>query len=113
MTLDVIEKVYEEKSKERERIRKKTLSDVQAALSQLRNEVNFDDAYIFGSVTSPNCFHDQSDIDLAFKGLDADKLFFTTAYLSRKLERDINIVNLEEIHFKEKILKTGTRWKKD
>ncbi len=113
MGLEVIEKIYQEKSKERERIRKKALREISVVLELLRKEILFEDVFIFGSVTNPSQYYEQSDIDLAFKGLERDKLFFVTGYLSRHLERDINVVDLEEIHFKEKILKTGIRWKKD
>ncbi len=113
MGLEVIEKVHQKKRAKKEKTRKKALRDISTVLELLKKDVFFEDAYLFGSVTKPFQFHEHSDIDLAFKGLDGDKLFFATGFLSRYLERDVNVVPLEDIHFKDKILKQGIKWKND
>lgn len=112
MSLEIIKKVYEEKSKNRERTRVETLERVKTALAELSEEVSFKKAYIFGSVTTPYRFTDRSDVDLAFSALAEDRLFYVTGRLSRSLERDVNVVDLDELRFREKILKTGVEWKK-
>lgn len=113
MGLEVIRKVYKRKSEEREILRKRVLKDVFKALENLRDEVSFEEAYIFGSVTEPYRFGEHSDIDFAFIGLDRDKLFFAAAFLSRYLNRDANVMHLGQIHFKDKILRSGIKWKRD
>lgn len=113
MSLEVIKEIYKKKAEERERLRLKTIKDTFEAIKRLAEVASFQEAYIFGSVTEPYQFGESSDIDIAFKGLDRDRLFFAVSFLSRCLGRDVNIVHIENIHFKEKILKDGMRWKKE
>ena len=79
----------------------------------LKEKGIFSEVYVFGSLTKPYQFNEYSDIDLAFQKLDKDQLFSVVGYLSRNLNREINAVCLEEVHFKEKILKEGIRWRSD
>lgn len=113
MGMEVIKNVYKRKLEERENLRLNLLEDVNRVLGKLLREVRFEEAYIFGSLTRPYRFSEASDIDIAFKALDKDRLFFTVGFLSRELERDVNVVEIENIHFKDKILREGIRWKKD
>ena len=113
MGLEIIRKVYKKKAEEGERLRLKTIKDTFEAIQRLREEVPFQEAYLFGSVTETYQFGTSSDIDIAFKGLDRDRLFFAVSFLSRYLERDVNVVHIEGIDFKDKILKEGMRWKKE
>lgn len=112
MDLNVIRDIYKRKSESREKLRQDLLSGVFLALKRLASEVSFEKAYIFGSVTKPYQFTEFSDIDIAFSGLDKDKLFFTASFLSRELDRDVNIIYIEDVHFKDKILKEGIEWKR-
>ncbi|MFQ5454994.1 MAG: nucleotidyltransferase family protein [Nitrospirota bacterium] len=89
------------------------MKNVFTALERLSEEVSFEEAYIFGSITKPYQFGDFSDVDIAFKGLDKDKLFFTISFLNRLIGRDISVVIIETAHFKDKILREGIRWKRD
>lgn len=111
MGLEIIKEVYKKKSEERERLRTRVIQDTLKALERLSEEVSFREAYIFGSLVKPYQFGKFSDVDIAFSGLDKDKLFFVTSFLSRYLERDVNVVHIEDIHFKDKILKEGIKWK--
>jgi len=113
MKLDTIKKIYKENSEENEKLRKKAIETISQALIALKDEFIFEEAYIFGSVTKPYKFKKPSDIDIAFTKLDRDKLFFAVSFLSRYLKRSINVVHLEDVHFREKIMKEGIRWKKD
>lgn len=113
MRLEVIKEIYKKKAEEREQLRLKTIKDTFEAIKRLAEVAFFQEAYIFGSVTEPYQFGESSDIDIAFKKLDRDRLFFAVSFLSRWLGRDVNIVHLENIHFKERILKDGMRWKEE
>jgi uncharacterized protein len=113
LSLETIEKVYERKAGENERLRLETLERLMASLKALNETVRFEAVYIFGSLTIPYRFTDRSDIDLAFQGLDGEWLFYVTGKLSDFLGIDVNAVQLEEVHFKEKILRTGIEWKKN
>lgn len=112
MRLEVIGNIYKRKKEERERLREACLAMVFNALATFLKEAYFEEAYIFGSVIRPFQFGQLSDIDIAFKGLDKDKLFYATAFFSRELGRDVNIVPIEGVHFSEKIVREGIRWKK-
>lgn len=113
MGIEDIKEVYKKKSGEVELLRKKAVKDTLKMLDKFRNEIFFEEVYLFGSVTEPRHFHEYSDIDIAFRGLDRDNLFYAVAYLSRYLEREVNVVHIEDIHFKEKIFRKGMKWKRD
>ena len=113
MDSEIIKQAYKKKAEQREKLRKELLEKITAALQSLSNEVLFKEAYIFGSVTQKNQFSEQSDIDIAFAGLDRDKLFIVVSFISDKLERDVNVVHIEDIHFRNKIMGEGIRWKKN
>ncbi|MBI2264615.1 MAG: hypothetical protein HYU64_05530 [Armatimonadetes bacterium] len=97
MGFEKIKEVYRQKSEKWEKIRISTLGEVLNALDDLEKETTFENAHIFGSVTRPYRFHESSDIDIAFEGLDRDRLFVAVAFLSRRLERDVNGQHLEDI----------------
>jgi len=113
MGLEIIKKIYEKKIEEREKKRVEILKKTFEALKELSKIVSFKEAYIFGSVTKPYQFGEYSDIDIAFKDFDSDKIFYMTAFLSSYLLRDVNVIDIEKVHFKEKILRESIKWKKD
>ena len=107
--------VAEKRKKERERaekLREKLLSDIDEALSELLQLVPFQDAYIFGSITTPHGFSPDSDVDIAFYGLKDEDFFKTIAFLSRRLARDVDVIQLEGHRLEEKIIRTGIKWKR-
>jgi len=108
-----IRDAYERKDAEREKLRKETLQEVCNILGKLSEEIQFEAAYIFGSVLEKNRFSEHSDVDIAFLGLDSDALFYVTSYISNKIRRDVNIIHLEDISFKDKILMEGLQWKNE
>ncbi len=108
-----IREAYQRKDAEREKLQKKTLKETCNILGKLSEEVQFETAYIFGSVLEKNRFSEHSDVDIAFLGLGRDELFYVTSYISGKIRRDVNIIHLEDISFKDKILSEGFQWKKE
>ena len=54
----------------RERTRIDTIDAIKKALNQLQERYTWDDAYIFGSVSSAGRYGAGSDIDIALSGLD-------------------------------------------
>jgi len=113
MGLELIKSIYERKAEERERARGKFIKSVFDALKKLAGEAYFREAYLFGSVTKPYQFGEASDVDIAFEGLDPEKLFFSVGFLDRELGREVNAVLLENIPFREKILREGIKWKRN
>jgi predicted nucleotidyltransferase len=113
MGIEMFNRLCREKSEKREQLRQRVIEDVFKALGMLHEEVSFKTAYVFGSVIIPHKFWELSDIDIAFEGLERDKLFLAVGYLSRLLQRDVNAVHIEDIHFAEKIGKEAMRWKRN
>ncbi len=101
----------EESKKRLEQMRKKMLSELDQTLSDLYREVKFEEAIVFGSITRRYCFKRNSDIDVAFRGLSDEDFFQTMAYLSERMKRNVDIIQLEKpCRFKEKIVDSGIKW---
>jgi len=94
----------------RERQRRERLEALFQALEKLSRQVPFQEAYIFGSLAKPYRYFDESDIDVAFVGLRDEDFFRAMAFLSRELEADVDVVQLESHPLREKIVKEGIRW---
>lgn len=108
---DLMRKYLRLEAEMRERKRRELLARTISALNKLSSRVKFRGAYIFGSITKPYMFFDSSDVDIAFLGLEEDKLFFTVAFLSEEIGRDVDVIELEKAPFKDKILREGIRWR--
>jgi len=94
----------------REQRRQARLGAVFRALEELSRQVPFQEAYIFGSLAKPYRYFDESDIDVAFVGLRDEDFFRAIAFLSRELEADVDVLQLEGHPLREKIVKEGIRW---
>ena len=103
----------QKKTQEQERIRQEVLQSVYQALNQLSEEYSWDEAFIFGSVTRPGKFSDVSDIDIGIQGLNRFLLYQFVGKISMLLDRDVDVVRLEECRFAEKIMNRGIRWTKN
>lgn len=101
------------KRQQRETLREDVLKASFAALNRLADRVGFDDALLFGSVVQPSRFREGSDVDIGFWNLDNQDFFFTIAFLSRELGRDVDVIQLEQAgQLQQKILREGVSWKK-
>ncbi len=108
---NLVRKAIEKRRQQRETVRQEVLSNVFEALEELTQHVIFDEAYVFGSVTQPYKFRDQSDIDIAFANLQDKNFFFTIAFLSKRLGREVDVVQLESAgKLQHNILREGKRW---
>ena len=96
----------------RERQRLQTVDEVNQAIEQLNRIYQWEDIYLFGSITQPEQFSKRSDIDIGIQGLDKLLHYRFTADLSELLEREVDVVRLEDCSFMETIKKRGIRWKK-
>jgi len=96
---------------ERERLRQEIVALALTALDELAKEIPFQEAYLFGSVARPYRFHPYSDVDIAFVGLPDEHFFRAMAFLSRKLGRAVDVVQLESVRWKDAIMRGGIRWK--
>ncbi|MFH1563321.1 MAG: hypothetical protein ABIF11_07910 [Nitrospirota bacterium] len=107
----VIEKRAKER-KEAEVIRQKLLDEVARLLLDFSGIVPFQEAYIFGSLIKPETFFVDSDIDIAFYGLRDKDFIKAISFLSRHLNRDVDVVQLEGYRLEERIKKEGMKWTK-
>lgn len=86
---------------------------LQAALAWLRSnaaQFGIEQGYLFGSVTQPGRFTARSDVDLAVEGLTPGDPFGLISFLSTAVNRDVDLVPLDQCHFAEKIRREGVRW---
>ena len=80
------------------------------ALKEAFSLFDFKEAYLFGTTTKPYRFYENSDVDIGFIGLRDEDFFPILAYLSRRLQRDVDILQLEYHHLKDKIKREGIQW---
>ncbi|MHB8204211.1 MAG: nucleotidyltransferase family protein [Desulfomonilaceae bacterium] len=99
------------KAEEREKLRQTVLVRLDEALKVLSEKYQWHEAFIFGSVTREGAFHDGSDVDVGIEGLNPLDHYAFVADISSLLERDIDVVLLEECGFAEKIKKKGQKWR--
>lgn len=66
--------------------------------------------YIFGSVTTPDRFTARSDVDLAIETFKVGDVCSLLSVLSTHLNRDVDVVPLDQCHFAPKIRRVGIAW---
>jgi len=108
----LLDQTLKKKRYEQEELRKQTLKKLDKILHEMSKIIPFKGAYIFGSITKPYQFTRESDVDIAFLGLDDCDFFRAMSILSIKLKRDVDIVQLEHHRIKDKIIRDGIKWKK-
>jgi predicted nucleotidyltransferase len=105
-----LDKCLKEKAAKNEKERQRILKDVQAWLDEFGSEYGVQQAYIFGSLTYPNRFHEESDIDIAVEQADPAGFFSMISFLMTDFNRDVDVIPLNKCHFADKIRKTGVLW---
>ena len=108
----LLDEALARKRREREALRQKVLTQALLALDELSQEIPFFAAYIFGSVVNPHKFRGDSDVDVAILVLPDEYFFRAMAFLSARLGRDVDLVQLEVCPFAEKVKKEGVKWTK-
>jgi uncharacterized protein len=86
---------------------------LQTALTWLQHhaaQFEIEQGYLFGSITQPGKFSPQSDLDLAVECLSQGYPFGLSSYLSLHVNREVDIVPLDQCHFAAKIRQTGMPW---
>jgi uncharacterized protein len=108
----LLDEVIEKNRKRQEEFRLGVIEKILAAIDKLSEEIAFEEAYLFGSVTKPFRFSERSDIDIGFTGLDNRHFFRVMSYISEEAGRDVDIVQLEDHRLAAKIKKGGIRWRR-
>lgn len=110
---DLLDSALAKKKLKREQLRKQLLADAMQVLDKLAEEIPFEQAYVFGSVSRAHCFNEHSDLDIAFIGLKDEDFFKAMAFISGEVGKDdVDVVQLEEHRWAEKIIKEGIPWKR-
>lgn len=66
--------------------------------------------YVFGSVTMPYRFNQSSDVDLAVETYKTGDICALMGAISMYMNRDVDLVPLDQCHFSEKICREGIAW---
>ncbi len=107
-----LDEILRRKREALEVARKELLLKLKAILTRLYEQHYFENAIIFGSLLKAHAFRENSDLDIAFTGLADENFFRCMSILSSGLGRDVDIIQLEQCSFKEKIMREGIEWTK-
>lgn len=111
--ISIWERADRQNRESREQSRQKVLKDLSGALDQLSLNYKWDELYIFGSVSQSDRFSERSDVDIGIQGLDKHMHYRFVAELSNLMERDVDVVRLEDCSFAEAIRTRGIQWKRE
>ena len=100
----------QKKHYQREQARLTTIGAIEDALHHLAARYTWDDAYIFGSVASTGRYKSGSDVDIAVSGLDTLDYFAFIGDISELLNKQVDVVRLEECRFSQSIISKGIKW---
>ncbi len=106
----LFDKKLQELQLQNERDRQHLLPEALAWLQQNASRFNIQQGYLFGSITQVGKFSAESDIDLAVEGLKDGDPFALISYLSLHVNREVDLVPLDQCHFADKIRQTGILW---
>jgi uncharacterized protein len=98
------------KEEQREELRHSVLLKLDKSLKVLSEKYSWKEIFIFGSITRNGAFHYNSDIDIGIEGLDPLKHYAFVGEISGLMERDVDVVILEECGFTEMIKEKGLIW---
>lgn len=108
----LLDRALVREQEEREQQRQKQIALVLKVLDALSQVISFEQAYIFGSLAKPYRFFRDSDVDIAFLGLQNKDFFQAIAFLSRELGRNVDAIQLEGHPLRDKVMREGIKWKK-
>jgi len=107
-----LDQIISDRSLKLEQDRQEFIIKIKQWLDQFASEYGITQAYLFGSVTYPHKFRQNSDIDIAVEDIDIEKYCPAISLLSTYLERDVDLIKLDRCHFSDRIRQTGILWTK-
>ena len=102
----ILAKQRSQLEQERQKLLKKTIP----WLDSYGSRYGIKQAYIFGSITRENQFNKDSDIDIAVEITNADNLFPLIGFISEATEREVDLIQLNNCHFANRIRERGIKW---
>lgn len=106
----ILDRAIEDKKKEREALRLRLLDKVLETLGGLARVIPILEAYVFGSVSRPFGYRENSDIDIAVIGLKDEDFFKAMAFLSEAIGVDVDVVQMEGHRLADTIKREGIKW---
>jgi predicted nucleotidyltransferase len=106
----ILDEAIEQKNKKREKLRLQLMEKLFETFDKLSSDISFNEAYLFGSITKPYKFTEESDIDIGFIGLKDEYYFKAMSCISREIRADVDVIQLEGHRLAEKIKKEGIKW---
>lgn len=108
----LLDQYLRKERRENEMMRKQMLEHLLRSLPQLAARYGFARAYVFGSLTKKGRFRKNSDVDVAVEGLTDERYFTFMAELSELMGREVDVIQIEKHHLKNRILEIGLEWKR-
>ncbi len=99
-----------EEWQQREAMRQAVLAEVTIRLRDYFANKRVEEVYLVGSVLQEGAFYPFSDIDVAVKGLKED-YFRTLADLMELLDRQVDLIEYEQVPFRDQIVQRGLKIK--
>jgi predicted nucleotidyltransferase len=96
-----------------EKERQKILGQVKNALRVLSDKYKWDSLFIFGSLISKGNFSDGSDVDIGVSGLNKFDHYKFIADFSMLVDREADVVRLEDCRFADAISERAVPWTKN
>jgi len=106
----LLDAALERQRKDRERERQRVIKRILRLLDQWGPDYGIQRAYLFGSVARPGRFRPDSDLDLAVEQIDHLVFFKAIGEFSSEIGRPVDLVELEQCHFADKIRQEGIPW---
>ena len=107
--LPLFEEILARKREEREKERLRLLALTIDALKTVVPRFAVSEAYVTGSLTKEGRFHSHSDIDIAVAGLTHVNYFAFMAAMQDMLPIQVEVIELENCSFAEKIRNNGVK----
>jgi uncharacterized protein len=79
-------------------------------LDKFGSKYGIQKAYIFGSLTQPQKFNQQSDIDIAVEQVNPDDFFSVISFISEATGKEVDVIEINKCHFAKHIRQTGILW---
>jgi len=95
-----------------EHSRRHMLDRVLRLLDEMGPQCNIHHAYIFGSVTRPYRFSEDSDVDIAVEPVPPEQFFAAIGAFALALGREVDLIELDKCPFAHRILEEGIEWTK-
>ena len=92
--------------------RKEIFKKVWHSIEILSLKYDWDMLYILGSIVKEGAFTNRSDIDIAISGFNKFKHYRFIADISGLIERDVDVILLEDLDNAQTFIKGGIQWKK-